>query len=231
MSCCGTIDSFEKGVLLRFGRYVRTVSQGFVCLIPCVDALYRLDMRDQVINLAKQVALTQDNITVEVDATVHYAIIDAAKAFNGVSNMHSSLLNRVAVEVRQTISAHPLSTINKGRSEFAAKIIENMADVEADWGIHIKHVQLNNIELDQALRAAMSSLAEAQVLGHAKVVNARAAVETADEYAKAAKLYDPVALRLREFQLWQTVSQQPGKTIWVVPSEMTGKLALAGPTS
>jgi erythrocyte band 7 integral membrane protein len=222
--CCAVLNPYEQGVLLRLGNFVRVVSDGIFCMIPCIDSVQYIDTRDRVVNLPQQEALTKDNLSIKFDATIQYSVQDAQKALLSVSGIETALLSRVAVEVRQAVAQHELSEVNKDREAFATSIVEHLKDIEDDWGLHIKHVQLNDIRLDQNLRAAMASLAEAQVLGKAKLVNAKADVETAEEYAKASKLYDPISLRLREFQLWQSVSQQPGKLIMVVPSEMTSRI-------
>ena len=56
----------------------------------------------------------------------------------------------------------------------------------------------------------------------AKLINAEADVKTAEKYAQAATIYkeNPITLRLREFQLWTTVSQNNNTQFFVIPSNL-----------
>ena len=73
------------------------------------------------------------------------------------------------------------------------------------------------------MRRALAVKAEADRNAEAKIINAKADVETAKEYNEAAKIYEenPVTLRLREFQLWSSVSKNPNATMFVIPSNLS----------
>lgn len=72
------------------------------------------------------------------------------------------------------------------------------------------------------MKKAMSITADATRQADAKIINARADIETAKQYNEAAKIYaeNPMTVRLREFQLWNSVSKNPGSTLFVVPSNL-----------
>ncbi|WP_374688946.1 SPFH domain-containing protein, partial [Promineifilum sp.] len=62
------IKQFEKGLVIRLGRYSHTADAGLVFLIPFIDSLIRVDMREALINVLPQQVITADNVVVTVDA-------------------------------------------------------------------------------------------------------------------------------------------------------------------
>jgi regulator of protease activity HflC (stomatin/prohibitin superfamily) len=85
---------------------------------------------------------------------------------------------------------------------------------------------LKDISFDESMTRAMAVKAEADRNAQAKLINAEADIQTAELYSKAAKIYseNPITLRLREFQLWNSVSKNPNNTIYVVPSSLLDKI-------
>src|SRR5881628_3347644 len=74
------ISQYEKGLVLRLGRYRSTVGPGLTFLMPVVEGLLKVDMRERVINVEPQKVITKDNVSVVVDAVIYYRISDPVKA-------------------------------------------------------------------------------------------------------------------------------------------------------
>ena len=74
------INQYERGVVLRLGRYSRTLNPGFRIIIPYIDHMTKVDIRTTPMDIPKQEVITRDNVTVNVDAVVYARVIDASKA-------------------------------------------------------------------------------------------------------------------------------------------------------
>ncbi len=74
------INQYERGVVLRLGRYSRTLDPGFRVIIPYIDKMHKIDIRTTPMDIPKQEVITKDNVTVNVDAVVYARVIDAQKA-------------------------------------------------------------------------------------------------------------------------------------------------------
>jgi Membrane protease subunits, stomatin/prohibitin homologs len=53
-------------VVFRLGRLVGIRGPGLVFLIPVIDQAFPVDLREQVIEVAKQICITKDNAPVEL---------------------------------------------------------------------------------------------------------------------------------------------------------------------
>src|SRR6266403_114383 len=75
-----TVKQYEKGLITRLGKYHGMAPSGLSFIMPFVDDIVRVDMREQVITVPPQKLITKDNVTVEVDAVVYYKVIDPVKS-------------------------------------------------------------------------------------------------------------------------------------------------------
>jgi len=80
------VKQYERGLVTRLGKYHSITGSGLAFIVPWVDDLIRVDMRERVINVAPQKVITKDNVTVEVDAVVYYKVTDPAKSQFEVQN-------------------------------------------------------------------------------------------------------------------------------------------------
>src|SRR3989454_12130417 len=80
------VAQYEKGLVLRLGRYRSTVDSGLTFLVPVIEDMVKVDMRERVINVEPQKVITKDNVSVVVDAVIYYRIIDPVKATFEVQN-------------------------------------------------------------------------------------------------------------------------------------------------
>ena len=83
------IDQSFVGMYERFGRYIKTMSPGLQEFNPCTDKIILVDVKTQIIDLHKQMAITKDNLLVVIDATVYYNIKEPRHAHYFVNNIKS----------------------------------------------------------------------------------------------------------------------------------------------
>jgi regulator of protease activity HflC (stomatin/prohibitin superfamily) len=73
------VSPYEKGVIERLGRYLRTAQPGLQFIVPFIDTMRKVDMREQVVDVQPQEVITKDNVVVTVDAIVYYEATDPVK--------------------------------------------------------------------------------------------------------------------------------------------------------
>ena len=80
------VQQHEQGLVERFGRYRKTVGPGLHMIVPFVERMQRVDMREQVVDVPPQEVITKDNVVVTVDAVVYYQATDPVKLKYNVAN-------------------------------------------------------------------------------------------------------------------------------------------------
>ena len=90
------LREYERAVVFRLGKLLRSKGPGLVLLIPIVDRMVRVDLRVVTIDVPKQEMMTKDNVPVTVDAVLYFRVVDSEAAIVRVENflMATSLLAR-----------------------------------------------------------------------------------------------------------------------------------------
>jgi len=216
------IHEWEKGIQLNFGKYNATIDPGIRLNIPLYHEIHKINMSDKVKYMNQQSLISKDNVTFYIDSSIEYKVVNAKKSILNVIDLDRTLLEKAQMALRKTLSGLEMNEILHDMDDTTQKIKNSMADLEDKWGIEINDIQITDIKFDDSMKRAMAVKAEADRNAQAKVINARADIETAELYSKAAEIYaeNPLTMRLREFQLWNSVSKNPNNTIYVVPSNM-----------
>src|SRR5881296_2385795 len=97
------VAQYEKGLIMRLGRYRATADSGLTFLVPVVEDMIKVDMRERVINVEPQKVITKDNVSVTVDAVIYYRIIDPVKSTFEVQNFAYAATTLAQTNLRNLI--------------------------------------------------------------------------------------------------------------------------------
>jgi regulator of protease activity HflC (stomatin/prohibitin superfamily) len=221
--CCCTeypwqvVKQSQQALMQRFGKYVRTLDPGLHYVNPCTEKLWRVDLKIEIIDLVKQVILTRDNITIMIDASVYYRIINPRKATYRISNLGMAVSQLTFSTLRCVCGIHTLQEILEKRKEITHAIHQYIEEHVEEWGIVIENVFMKDIVLNKDLQDALSSAAKERRLAESKVISAKADVESAKMMREAAEaLNSKSAMQIRYYETIQNmVSTNNAKTIFL----------------
>lgn len=222
------INQYERGVVLRLGKYSRTLDPGFRVIIPYIDKMVKVDVRTTPMDIPKQEVITKDNVTVNVDAVVYARVIDAKKAVLETTNYRYATSTFAQTALRDVTGNFDLDEILSKRDEISAQIRE-IVDAQTDkWGIDIESVKLQNIELPADMKRAMAKQAEAERERRAAIISAEGEKSAANAVAEAANMLaqTPGGLSIRTLQTLEKISTDPSqKTVILLPTDLMEKVS------
>lgn len=222
------INQYERGVVLRLGKFSRMLKPGFHIIIPYLDHMTKVDVRTTPMDIPKQEVITRDNVTVNVDAIVYFRVIDASKAVLETTNYAYATSTFAQTALRDVTGNFDLDEILSKRDEISAQIRE-IVDTQTDkWGIDIESVKLQNIELPSDMKRAMAKQAEAERERRAAIISAEGEKASAAAVAEAAHLLaqTPGALNIRTLQTLEKISTDPSqKTVILLPTDLADGLS------
>lgn len=222
------INQYERGVVLRLGRYSRTLNPGFRVIIPYIDKMIKVDIRTTPMDIPKQEVITRDNVTVNVDAIVYFRVIDARKAVLETTNYSYATSTFAQTALRDVTGNFDLDEILSKRDEISSQIRE-IVDTQTDkWGIDIESVKLQNIELPADMKRAMAKQAEAERERRAAIISAEGEKSAAAAVAEAARMLaqTPGGINIRTLQTLEKISTDPSqKTVILLPTDLTDKVS------
>ena len=222
------VNQYERGVVLRLGKFSRQLSPGFRIIIPYLDHMTKVDVRTTPMDIPKQEVITRDNVTVNVDAIVYFRVIDASKAVLETTNYSYATSTFAQTALRDVTGNFDLDEILSKRDEISAQIRE-IVDTQTDkWGIDIESVKLQNIELPSDMKRAMAKQAEAERERRAAIITAEGEKASAAAVSEAARMLaqTPGALNIRTLQTLEKISTDPSqKTVILLPSSLADGLS------
>ncbi len=225
------INQYERGVVLRLGRFSRILNPGFRVIIPYLDRMTKVDIRTTPMDIPKQEVITRDNVTVNVDAVVYFRVIDASKAVLETTNYAYATSTFAQTALRDVTGNFDLDEILSKRDEISAQIRE-IVDAQTDkWGIDIESVKLQNIELPSDMKRAMAKQAEAERERRAAIISAEGEKASAAAVSEAARMLaqTPGALNIRTLQTLEKISTDPSqKTVILIPTDLADNLSRFG---
>lgn len=213
---------YERAVVFRLGRLVPSRGPGLFLIIPIIETKRMVDLRTVTVDVPPQDAITQDSVTVKVDAVLYYKIVDPVKSVIAVVNHRQAIDLASQTTLRSVIGKHDLAELLKNRAainETLKGIIDSISD---PWGIDVEMVDIKAVDIPEGMQRAMAKEAEATREKRARIIKAEAEQEAAAKLAEASRLIsqNPMALELRRMQMISEVgAEQNTTTIIMMPSE------------
>ena len=218
------VRQYEKGVQLRFGRYIATREPGLQLIIPWVDSMIKVDMRTVTwIMLERQEIITKDNVTVHVDAVVYFNVIDAKKAVLEVENYRMATEQLALTSLRSVLGQSDLDEILSQRDRINERLRVIIDEhTEDPWGIHISLVEVKDVLLPDVMQRMMARQAEAEREKRAKIIHAEGEFLAAEKLTKAAHVMgtEPMTLQLRYLETLVELAGESSSTVIPLPLDM-----------
>ena len=223
LACIKEVKQYERGVKFTLGKFSGVIQPGWRLIIPVFQRMPKVDIRVKAVDVPDQEAITEDNISVKINAVIYYKVSDAAKAVIEVENFYYAVSQLAQTTMRNAVGEVDLDKLLKDR-EGIAKNIQKLVDAATDpWGVKVESVELKDIILPQDLKRTMAKVAEAEREKKAVIIKAEGDYMASENLAKAAKnlAKAPGGMHLRTLQAINDISSdQSNTTVWMVPVEL-----------
>ena len=216
------LPEYQRIVVFRLGRLLGIKGPGLVFIIPIIDQVVKIDLRERVRDVPKQRVVTKDNVTIDVDAVVYYRIVDPDKAVVQVQRYDAATDLLAQTTLRDVLGEVELDYLLQNREELN-KRIQTILDAGTDaWGIKVTRVTIRDVVIPEQMLRALAKQAEAERERRSRIIMAEGEYQASKKMAEAAKFYEkvPAALRLRELQTLAEIARE--KNLIVVPSGEMG---------
>jgi regulator of protease activity HflC (stomatin/prohibitin superfamily) len=173
------VKQYEKGLVLRLGRYRATADSGLTFLVPMIEDMVKVDMRERVINVEPQKVITKDNVSVTVDAVIYYRIIDPVKATFEVQNFAYAATTLAQTNLRNLIGDKSLDETLTARDTINANLRNVLDEATNTWGVKVTRVEVQKIDPPADITEAMSRQMKAERDKRANILEAEGVKQAA----------------------------------------------------
>lgn len=166
------VRPWEKGIVERLGKYQRTVGSGLTMILPFLDRIIKVDMREQVVDVPPQDVITKDNVVVKVDAVVYFECTDPVKVTYNVADFYLAATKLAQTNLRNLIGDMELDKCLTSREIINTKLRQILDDASDKWGVRVTRVELQRIEPPGDVTQAMHRQMKAERDRRAKILEA-----------------------------------------------------------
>ncbi|MDK2945180.1 hypothetical protein Y696_01810 [Mesotoga sp. H07pep.5.4] len=166
------IRPFEKGLVERLGKYRRDAEPGLQFIIPFMERMVKVDLRETVIDVPPQEVITKDNVVVTVDAIIYYQITDAFRVVYNVSNFEIAAIKLAQTNLRNVIGEMELDQTLTSRERINVTLREVLDEATDKWGVKVTRVEIKKIDPPQDIMDAMSKQMKAERTKRAVILEA-----------------------------------------------------------
>ena len=221
---------WEKGVVLRFGKFRGLYGPGIFWMIPVVDMITEwIDHRVMVSAFSAEKTLTKDTVPVDVDAVLFWVVWDAEKAALEVESYQAAITWASQTALREVMGSLALADILVGRAKMDEELQKIIDERTTPWGVSVQSVEIRDVVIPQELEDAMSRQAQAERERQARVILGESEMQIADSFAQASIAYktNPTALHLRAMNMLFEGLKERGAMV-IVPSSALDTMNLGG---
>jgi regulator of protease activity HflC (stomatin/prohibitin superfamily) len=179
----------HRALVERLGHYRGFAGQGVHWIIPGIDRMYKVDIREVLVEAQPQTIITNDNLNARVDAQVYLKVKEdeesvKASQYN-VGNYEYQIVNLARTTLRNIIGTLTLKSANSERGKINEELQKTLKIETANWGISIVRTELKEIDPPADVQETMNKVVKAENEKIAAVDFANAAETQADGLRRA----------------------------------------------
>jgi regulator of protease activity HflC (stomatin/prohibitin superfamily) len=156
----------HRGLVERLGKYNRYSEPGFHLIIPIIERMFKVDIREMLVEAQPQMIITNDNLNAQVDAQVYLKVkadeANVKASQYNVTNYEYQIVNLARTTLRNIIGTLTLKSANSERGKINAELRQTLLAETASWGIEILRTELKEIDPPEDVQETMNKVVKAE---------------------------------------------------------------------
>ena len=150
-------------VVERLGKYSKTLNAGFHILIPFLERIaYKHTLKEQAVDIAEQICITNDNVQVGVDGVLYMQVLDPGRASYGIGNYMFAISQLAQTTLRSEIGKIDLDRTFEERGTINQNVVAELDKASDPWGVKVLRYEIKNINPPHDVLSAMEKQMRAE---------------------------------------------------------------------
>lgn len=211
------VREYERGVIFRLGRLLGAKGPGLFFILPMFDKMIKIDLREHVLDVPSQEAITSDNVPVRVNAVVYFRVMNPEDAVVRIQNFMVGTSQMAQTTLRSIIGQVELDGVLKEREKINQRLQAILDDATDAWGVKVTSVEIKDVEIPEGMQRAMAKAAEAERERRSRIIAAEGELQASKKLAQAAHVIgaEPAAIQLRTLQTMADISAEGTNTVFL----------------
>ena len=217
------LSEWERGVVLRLGRFGGVRGPGLLFIIPIIDRLYKVPLRTIVFDVPEQEVITLDNVSCKVNAVLYYRVVEPSKAMVNVERYHEATIQLAQTTLRSVAGQAQFDELLSERDKLNRQLQQIIDEATDPWGIKVSWGEIKDVEIPADMQQAIARQAVAERDRRAIIIQAEGEKEASERISQAASILSkqPGGMTLRSFRTASEVSaKQTSTIIFPLPLEL-----------
>ena len=166
------IREYERLVVFRLGRLIGARGPGVVFIVPIINRVNKVDLRERYLEVPHQTCITKDNAPTDIDFLIYYKVTEATQSIVQVQNFEGASIGIATTTLRAVVGDIPLDELLAKREQINQVLRTKLDEVTERWGIKVTNVEIREIRPPQDVQEAMVRQMSAERTRRATVTEA-----------------------------------------------------------
>ncbi|WP_204140639.1 SPFH domain-containing protein [Halomicronema sp. CCY15110] len=167
------VNQGNQALVERLGRYHRKLRPGLNFIVPFLDTIvWEESIRERLLDVDPQSAITPDNVALNVDAVVYWKILDLERTYYEIENIQDAIRELVVTTLRSEIGKMPFEKTFSSRDELNRALLDHLDEATEPWGVKITRVEVQSIVPPASVLESMQQQQAAELKRRATVLEA-----------------------------------------------------------
>ena len=183
------VQQYELLTVFWLGKFVGMKPPGLQVMLWPFHSSTTIDLREDVIDIPRQTAITSDNAPIDIDFLVYLRVVpnDAQKSVLEVVDYASAVIGIATTTLRSIIGEMPLDDVLSQRDRINENLRLKLDEITARWGIKVTQVEIREIEPPRDIQEAMNRQMSAERVRRAAIIEAEGTRQAAITVAEGEK--------------------------------------------
>jgi regulator of protease activity HflC (stomatin/prohibitin superfamily) len=209
------LNEYERGVVFRLGRFTMVKTAGLKWIIPIVDRMVKVSLREIVMDVPPQDVITRDNVSLKVNAVIYFRVLHPENAVIKIENYLYGTSQLAQTTLRSVCGKGELDELLAQRDKINQELQEDLDRGTDPWGVKVRAVEIKHIDLPTEMQRAMAKQAEAERERRSKIIHAEGEFQASQRLREASDIMaqSPFTLQLRYMQTLADIATEHSSTI------------------
>ncbi len=204
------VDKGQIGLLIVDGQMAGELTPGVTgyWMVGQKVAVKIIDLTRQPLDVTGQELLTKDRVTLRINISAEYRVVDPLKAVTEVKDFADALYRALQYAFRKTLGAMTLDQILEKQVTVDAEAAQKVRSDMAAIGLEVTDITLKDVILPGEMRELLNQVVSAQKAAEANVIKRREETNATRSLLNTAKVMadNPVMLRLKELEALESIA-------------------------
>ena len=204
------VQQQQAVIIERMGRYEKTLSAGLNFIFPILEAprgiltkqvqrgfdgqsyytlklVDRIDKREQMYDFPRQNVITEDNVSITINALIYFQIVDSQRAVYEIANLPEAIEKLTQTNLRNLVGQMDLQKTLTSRNTINTELRTILDEATNKWGVKVNRVEIQDIFPPADIQASMDKLMKADREKTATITEAEGLKQAAIRKAEGEK--------------------------------------------